>query len=752
MTTDIDEEKVDPTDEAGMLRLMRKRFQAGVAADQHNRESAREDLNFAYVPGAQWDPVKKAEYEQEGRPTLEINRMPTFLAQVIGDQRQAKPSIKIHPVDSKGDPKVAEVLEGLIRNIESTSNADIAYDTAFEHTTGGGFGYWRIITDYCDDGSFDNQEIKIKAITNSFSVVFDPMSVEWDMTDAEWLIVHNVISKSEYKRKYPGKLPSNIEDTDGTYIEWVTEDSVRIAEYFYKKPTKQKIYLLESGDIVKKLEDGEVAIKERLVDSYEIYRLKVDGYNILEEEQLWPSKYFPVIPVIGKSIYIDGKRYVWGLIHYSKDSQRAYNVTRSRETEMYMLAPLAPVIATANMIGPYKPMWDNANKKTYSVLYYQADPDFSNQKPERLSPPQISTALAQSAARDIDDIKGTMGLFDASLGNRSNETSGVAIKARQMEGDVGTFPFIDNLGRARTLTYKILIDLIPKIYDTKRIVRVLGVDGSVKTEEINTPGQAQDENGTAIEKILNDLTVGKYDITMTMGPSYSTQRMEASDSLMKFVQGAPQISPLIGDLIAKNQDWPGAQEVARRLKTIVPPEALSQEERDEMAKDMPQPDPNAPPPPPDPRLIEMQHKMQIEAEKLKMEMDLHEYAKAKLLAQIENIRATGIKNIAQAEAAEAGTQLGVYKAELEQLSKNVAHHVALTLEEMRAGRQEMPGPGGGNGQGGGGEGMEQPGMGPGGAAGEVEAPPVPAPNPEMMQPELAMGPQQNAPGGGIEGE
>ncbi|TSA07946.1 MAG: hypothetical protein D4R73_09440, partial [Deltaproteobacteria bacterium] len=582
MTTDIDEKegqdsKADPE---AMLRLMRKRFQGGVAADGHNRESAREDLNFAYVPGAQWDAAKKQEYNDKGRPTLEINRMPTFLAQVIGDQRQAKPSIKIHPVDSKGDPDVAVVLEGLIRNIESVSNADIAYDTAFEHTTGGGFGYWRITTDYCDDGSFDNQEIKIKAITNNFSVVFDPVAVEWDMTDAEWLIIHSIVSKDEYKRKYPGKLPSNVEDTDGTYVEWVTDNSVRIAEYFYKKPVKKTIYLLESGDVAYKLEEGEGSKDSREVDSYEIYRLKVDGYNILEEEQLWPSKYWPVVPVIGKSVYIDGKRYVWGLIHYSKDSQRAYNVTRSREIEMYMLAPIAPIIATAKQIGPYTAMWAGAHRNTDPYLLYDHDPEAPG-PPQRLNPPQISSALANSAARDIDDIKGTMGLFDASLGSRSNETSGVAIKARQMEGDVGTFPFIDNLARARTLTYKILIDLIPKIYDTKRIVRVLGVDGTVKTEELNTPGQAEDKNGMAIEKILNDLTVGKYDITLTMGPSYSTQRLEASESLMKFVQVAPQVSPLIGDLIAKNQDWPGAQEVARRLKTIVPPQALSQEERDE---------------------------------------------------------------------------------------------------------------------------------------------------------------------------
>jgi hypothetical protein len=402
-------------------------------------------------------------------------------------------------------------------------------------------------------------------------------------------------------------------------------------------------------------------------------------------------------------------------------------------------------VATAKQIGPYAAQWNNAHKKTYPYLMYQPDPEAPG-APQRLNPPQISSALANSAARDIDDMKATMGLFDASLGQRSNETSGVAIKARQMEGDVGTFPFIDNLARARSLTYKILIDLIPKIYDTKRIVRVLGIDNAVKTVEINTPGQVQDEMGIAVDKILNDLTVGKYDVTMTMGPSYSTQRMEAADSLTRFVQAAPQTAVLIGDLIAKNQDWPGAQEVARRLKTIVPPQALSKEEREEMAKDQPAPEQQAPPPP-DPRMMEIQVKMQIESEKLKMDMDMHKLNKDKLIAEIENIRATGLKSIAQAEALELGQQFAQYKLELQQLSQNVSHHVNLTLEQMRQNRGQggQPTPGG-NGQGDMGEPMGDGSGIPGEPQATPELPPNYMDNPGEMSPPLAMGDQQNPPG------
>ena len=474
----------------------------------------------------------------------------------------------------------------------------------------------------------------------------------------------------------------------------------------------------------------------------------MDGYNVLEDEQVWPSKYWPIVTIDGKSVHIDGKKHTWSLIRFAKDSQRAYNITRSRETEMYQLAPIAPIVATAKQIGVYADQWRFAHKKTFPYLLYTPDPEAPG-APQRLAPPQISSALANSAARDIDDMKATTGLFDASLGNRSNETSGVAIKARQLEGDVGTFPFIDNLGRGKLLTYKIILDLIPKIYDSQRIIQILGLDGTVTATPINTPGQSQNQDGTAVDQIVNDMTAGKYDLTMTMGPSYSTQRMEAADSLTRFVQAAPQTAVLIGDLIAKNQDWPGAQEVSRRLRTIVPPQALTAEEREEMAKDAPAPDPNAPPPPPDPRLIEMQMKMQIEAERLKMDMDMHELNRDKLSAEIENIRATGMKSIAQAEALEIGQQFEQYKLELSQLSQNIAHHVALTMEEMRQKRgMGAPGPGGGNGQGGPGEVDEEvdeeegmpPGMGGGGPQDYQMT------NPEGMQTPPAMGEQQNMPG------
>lgn len=658
-------------DESNLLGLIRKRFAKGIEADRHNRETAKEEMNFAYVPGSQWPKELAAQYKLEGRPCLEINRMPAFIGQVIGDQRQARPSAKVHPVDSDGDPEVAEIIEGLIRNIEAISNADVAYDKAFEHTTSGGFGYWRIITDWLE-GSFD-QEILIKPIHNNFSVVWDPAALEYDKSDANWVIVSETISKDTYEQKYNGKVPSNIDMPDGTYLDWFSTDTVRIAEYFYKEYYSYDIYLLESGEIVREVQEGQqVAIHpktgepyRRKVDDYKIMRLKVDGNNILEPAQEWPSKYWSIVPVIGKTINIDGIIYVWGLIHYALDAQRTYNFSRSREVETVALSPLAPYIGTATQIGPYKAIWDQAHKKTYAWLPYQADPAAPG-PPQRAIPPQTSSAITESVMMAVDEMKSTIGLFNDSLGQQSNAESGKAINARQREGDVGTFPFIDNLARSRALTYKVLIDLIPKIYDSKRIIRILGLDGSPKTVEINKPAIVEDEKGQMINKVLNDLTVGKYDVTVTMGPSYTTQRMEAADSLMKFIAAAPQTAPILGDLVAKSMDWPLAQEAHRRLKAVVPPEVLTEEERQERQKNMgPQ---QAPPTPPDPRMIDVQAKIAEAAERLRMDSEKHVLELDKMKAEIQNILASGVKSVAQAEALEIGQQLEQYRLGLEGLS------------------------------------------------------------------------------------
>jgi hypothetical protein len=387
------------------------------------------------------------------------------------------------------------------------------------------------------------------------------------------------------------------------------------------------------------------------------------------------------VPCIGKAISIDGKRYVWGLVHYAKDSQRAYNFSRSREIEMFALAPIAPFVATATQIGVYKPLWDSAHKKTYPWLPYVPDPEAPG-PPQRLNPPAMSSAITESTRLAVDEIKATIGLFDASLGQRSNETSGVAIRARQQEGDRGSFPYIDNLGRARLLTYKILIDLIRNIYDTQRIVRIMGPDNVVGTVTINEVVHEVGPGGEVVSKVLRDMTTGRYDITMSMGASFASQRLEAAANMSEMLKFAPQVTPLIADLIVKNQDWPGAQEVSRRLKTIVPATALTEEDRKEIAKDQPQQQQQAPP---DPKLIELQFRMQVETEKLKMEearlqmeMEMHQIAKEKGIADIEQIRSTGIKNLAQAEALEIGKQIDLYRVQLEGLTDRLEMALAAT--------------------------------------------------------------------------
>ena len=561
-------EKKRVKDEADFLRDAREQYRQGQEAETETRELAYEDLEF--FGGKQWPDDILSRRDAKGRPSLTINRLATFVDRIVGDQRQNRPSIKARPVDNHADPEVADVIEGLIRNIESVSNADIAYDTAYEYAVICGMGFFRITTDYADEDTFE-QDIRIEPIYNPFSVTFDPGAVKYDRSDAQYAFVDDVITRAEFERRFPkAQVVSFDESRSGDIQDWfISKDKVRIAEYWYKEPVKRKIYQLSNG-IVKWEEDlkpGDDPVKDRVVDTFRIYRAVISGVEILEGPYLWPGKYIPIIPVWGRELNLNGKRVLRGLVRFAKDPQRLYNYWRSADCEMVALAPKSPYLVTPAMIEGHEKIWSRAHEENYNFLPYNPDPQLPGVLPKRELPPPLSTALQQNILISADEIKATTGIFDASLGARRNETSGRAIIARQRESDIGTFGFLDNLTRSIEYAGRILIDLIPKIYDTARVVRVRGFDESEQFVEVNKPVIDED---VAVTKVLNDLTVGKYDVVVTVGPSYNTQRMEAADSLIKFIQAIPQAGALMADLVAENMDWPGADKISRRLKKILP--------------------------------------------------------------------------------------------------------------------------------------------------------------------------------------
>ena len=610
------------------------RFDNAQSFDYENRVLAEED--FAFVSGdGQWpDEIKEARQKKQ-RPCLTFNRLPQFIAQVIGDARQNKPAIKVSPVDSESDPDKAEIIEGLIRNIESDSSAPVAYLTALEHCCAGGWGSWRITTDYCDEMSFD-QDIKIERIVNPFAVSWDPAATDVSRADAKWCFVSEWITTEEFDRRYPNE---NGEATDWTldtvrrdFDSWLDQTQrVRLAEYFCIKETPITISLMPDGTTV----EGEVegAIKTRQSSKSVIERYVMSGDRVLEGPEIWAGKYIPVVTIYGPEEFVDGRIRFRSMIRHAKDAMRMYNYWQSSITEKIALAPRAPYTITKKQIEGLEGWWENANNLDTMYIPFNNDPSMPG-PPQRTAPPAINAPEIHQANQSIDDIKATIGIHDASLGAQGNETSGKAILARQREGDTATFAWIDNLSRGIEHTGRILIDLIPKYYDADRVVRILGEDDSQKMVRLNEVVQNEE---TGAWEVLNDTSVGKYDVRVSVGPSYSTKRQEAADSMMSFMQAYPNAAPMIGDLIAKNMDWPGAEEIAKRLKATIPPEMLDEDLTPEEQEQQQQ---------------AMQQQQQQQQMEQAMAQEMFMLEKAKKEADIRAVEAKTEKDLAEAEAQE----------------------------------------------------------------------------------------------------
>ncbi len=571
------ETKKDP------LKLARDRYKRCIEAEQSNRDHAKAALKFRNLE--QWPDKIKHDRENDpdgARPCLVVDKTNQYINQVKNDQRQNRPAIKVRPVDDKGDPEIAEIYQGIVRHIEDTSKADLAYDTAFEQALDGGFGYFRILTDYTDEMSFD-QDIIIKRIRNRFAAHLDPDHQEPDGSDAKFGFIVDKMKRDEFKAQYPGVDIVDFKDVGDDLKEWVTEEEVLVAEYFFIEPKAVTIHMLADGSVVNDDELGrQTSVKSRKTTINVVKWQKICGNPAPLEEREWPGKFIPIVEVIGNELDIEGKRITSGMLKAAMDSQRIYNYATSSFVENVALAPKAPFIGAEGQFENYEADWKSANRRNLSALTYKPTTVDGHlvPAPQRQPPPGISAGWLQVMQNSEQGIQGSLGMYQASLGAESNEKSGKAILARQREGDTATFHYIDNLSRSIRHAGRIIVDLIPKIYDTQRVVRILGEDGTPDHAQIN-PEQEQAiteiRTGQGIEKIYN-LNVGKYDVTVSVGPSYTTKRQEAAEAMVQILQGNPELMQTIGDLAFKNMDWPGADEIAERLKKLLPPQLQEDEE------------------------------------------------------------------------------------------------------------------------------------------------------------------------------
>jgi hypothetical protein len=565
------------------MNEMRTRFELSIEADSENRVRALDDVRFVSVQGEQWDEYQKR--KRKTRPCYEFNRLRQHIRQVTGDQRQNRPQIKLRAVE-QGDKETADIMQGLIRNIESISNADKAYDTAFEWAVTGGYGVWRLKTEYNNNDSFE-QDIKIQEVTNPFSVYFDPSAQEFDRRDAQYAFVITRIGKDEFKQKYPNDELIDYTGANYDIQHWIDDASVTLCEYWYKQYEDKNLLLLSNGNTVYEDEipdrmvleaNGITVLKERKVEVPKVKMALLTGEGVIEEAD-WAGRYIPIVPVYGDIVDIDGEFHYSGMVRFGKDAQRVYNYHRTTMIETIANAPKVPYLVTPEQIKGFEGLWKSANAENMPFLPYNPDPRAGGM-PQRSGGVEIPQALITASQYDAEDIKAVTGQFDASMGAGGNETSGRAILARQREGDTATYSYIDNLSRAIRYTGEILVDLIPKIYDTERVVRILGIDGGEKWVEIN---KIQLDQMTGQQIVTNDITSGKYDVSVTVGASYNTQRQEASEALLEMM-GNPMLAPVVADLLAKNLDIPNSDELEKRLRKIGIKSGVIEPTEEEMAE------------------------------------------------------------------------------------------------------------------------------------------------------------------------
>ena len=545
------------------------------------RENGRDDIRFAN--GEQWPAGIQATRNREGRPCLTINHQPKFIRQVVNDSRQNQPQIKCRPVDSMADIQVAEIYDGIIRHIESTSDSDVSYDNAMASAVGFGWGFFRIDIDYAENDAFD-LDINFKPIINPLAVVFDPLTQAADSSDWRYAFITDELSKTEFEDSYPGAQAVPFEGGDTLQESWFSENTVRVAEYFTREEITKTIYRMTDGQILDddllSREDIRVPLElagivpeaSRETRSYRVVHRVMSGAEELDKK-VWAGTYIPIVPVYGEEVNIEGKRLFYSLIHHGKDSQRNFNYWRSAGAELIALAPKTPWVGPEGFVtsDPRKAeKWASANQESHAYLEHA-----NGKPPVRTQFAGVPAGVLTEANMAADDMREIIGMNNASVGVPNvREESGIALKQRRIEADTGVAHFHDNLKRAVRCAGRIVVDLIPKVYSSARVMRILGVDGKQDlipvNQDIQMPPTEEAPQGSIIKY---DLTVGKYDVVVEAGPSYTTKREEAAEILTTAVRAAPELAPILLPQLVKMTDLPDGQKVTEMLATLMPPDA-----------------------------------------------------------------------------------------------------------------------------------------------------------------------------------
>ena len=533
-------------------------------AERENIRQGRDCQRF--YAGDQWDEKAKKGREADGRPVLTINRLPQFVRQMTGDLRKSPPSLKFLPAKGKASQETAEALTGIARHIEQQSNAKDCYIIATENAAVASQGFFRVVTEYSSDDGFE-QDIRIRPIRDPFGALLDPFAQLPDKSDTRYGFVFEHLSKEDFKAAYPNASADSMPIAEAAAFPWRVGDTIRIAEFWKRKPVKKTLILLDDGQTVEdetKIPEEMVETNRREVETYEVCSYLISGKEILSGPHPWAGRFIPICAVVGEEITSDGTTIRKGMVHDARDPQRIYNYSRSASVEAVALQPKAPFIATVDQIKGFESVWRTAGSKNHAVLTYNADPRAPG-PPTRSQPAIASTGLDVQAGIAAEDMKAVTGIYDASLGSRSNETSGVAIAQRQQEVDTAAYLYPDNLSRALGYCGRILADLIPRVMDTERQVRILKEDGGTEMITVN-PAEPPPPDAKGKPAPIYDLSSGEYDVVVVTGPSFASRRAESAAHMIDLAKGVPMVGQVAPDLIVENMDFPGADKIAKRIK------------------------------------------------------------------------------------------------------------------------------------------------------------------------------------------
>jgi hypothetical protein len=564
--------------DADLMRLVRERYDAGVEADRENREQDAEDRKFYLGGENQWPEGVPAERRDEGRPCETYNELPQFVKQVTGELRQNKPAIKVLPNDGQTDPDLAEVYGDIIRHIEGGCDAHRTYAQETEKAVIGGAAWWRVKAEYCGD-SFD-QDLVIEGIPNPNAVVCDPDAKHITRKDMMWGFVTELVSKKKFEKTYKGIPASDFQSDE--YANWVQGDFVRIAEYWEKRETgKKTIYALDTAEGTITRSDEEIRQElnlppeqqiegmplnirgKREVPQFEVRSRLVCGVRPLTDWAIWKGKYIPLVRVVGEEIHAGDRVVRKGLIRDAKPNQMSLNYARNAATEHVGMQPKAPYVGTVKQFSEHKKIWEQANRRNFPFLPYTPDP-LAPGAPQRVAPPTMPSAIYQEIETAMQGMRSATGIYNASLGAKSNETSGIAIARREAQGDTATYVYLDNMEAAITQTGNVLVDLIPHYYDDNRVIRVMGEDEEIesfkKLAELLPDGRT-----------WADASRGSYDVIVTTGPAFASKRAEGADRLVQLAQVFPALQTVAGDKVVGALDIPFGKEISERMRKILPP-------------------------------------------------------------------------------------------------------------------------------------------------------------------------------------